>query len=138
MAGTMDARSGGKRAMISAINVTPLVDVVLVLLIILMVSANYIVSRSLKVELPKTETSDGVPDKPNSVVLTKDGKMLWNDVAVDEAKLGSELKALVAKDAELTLVVSADKEVPHGTVVHVLDAAKVAGVTKFAINVQPE
>jgi biopolymer transport protein ExbD len=138
MAGTMDARSGGKRAMISAINVTPLVDVVLVLLIILMVSANYIVSRSLKVELPKTETSDGVPDKPNSVVLTKDGKMLWNDVAVDEAKLSSELKALVAKDAELTLVVSADKEVPHGTVVHVLDAAKVAGVTKFAINVQPE
>jgi biopolymer transport protein ExbD len=138
MAGTMGVRSGGKRAMISAINVTPLVDVVLVLLIILMVSANYIVSRSLKVELPKTETSDGVPDKPNSVVLTKDGRMLWNDVAVDEAKLGAELKALVAKDPELTLVVSADKEVPHGSVVHVLDAAKVAGVSKFAINVQPE
>jgi biopolymer transport protein ExbD len=138
MAGTMDVRTGGKRAMISAINVTPLVDVVLVLLIILMVSANYIVSRSLKVELPKTETSDGVPDKPNSIVLTKDGRMLWNDVAVDEAKLGAELKALVAKDPELTLVVSADKEVPHGSVVHVLDAAKVAGVSKFAINVQPE
>jgi biopolymer transport protein ExbD len=137
MAGTMQA-ARGKRAMISAINVTPLVDVVLVLLIILMVSANYIVSRSLKVELPKTETSDGVPDKPNTVVLTKDGRILWNDMPVDETKLSGELKALTAKDPELTLVVSADKEVPHGTVVHVLDAAKVAGVSKFAINVQPE
>jgi biopolymer transport protein ExbD len=137
MAGTMQV-TRGKRAVISAINVTPLVDVVLVLLIILMVSANYIVSRSLKVELPKTETSDGVPDKPNTVVLTKDGRILWNEEPVDEAKLTSDLKALTAKDPEVTLVVSADKQVPHGTVVHVLDAAKVAGVTKFAINVQPE
>jgi biopolymer transport protein ExbD len=110
----------------------------LVLLIILMVSANYIVSRSLKVELPKTETSDGVPDKPNTIVLTKDGQLLWNDVAVTDDALSTELKALTAKDPELTLVVSADKQVPHGSVVHVLDAAKLAGVTKFAINVQPE
>jgi biopolymer transport protein ExbD len=124
--------------MISGINVTPLVDVVLVLLIILMVSANYIVSRSLKVDLPKTASSDGTPDKPNSVTLTKDGRLLYNEAAVTEPELVDALKALAAKDPELTLVVSADKEVQHGTVVHLLDAAKVAGVVKFAINVQPE
>lgn len=137
MAGTLN--SGGKgRGMISGINVTPLVDVVLVLLIILMVSANYIVSRSLKVDLPKTASTDGAPDKPNTVTLTKDGKLLWNENAVSETAFLDELKPLVAKDPELTLVVSADKEVQHGSVVHLLDVAKVAGVVKFAINVQPE
>ncbi len=136
MAGTLNTGRG--RGMISGINVTPLVDVVLVLLIILMVSANYIVSRSLKVELPKTQTTDGAADKPNTVVLTKDGKLLYNDEAIAEPQLVERLKALTSKDPELTLVLSADKEVPHGTVVHMLDEAKLAGVTKFAINVQPE
>jgi len=110
----------------------------LVLLIILMVSANYIVSRSLKVDLPKTASTDGSPDKPSTVTLTKDGKLLWNDVPVTDAQLTDELKALAAKDPELTLMVSADKEVPHGTVVHALDVAKLAGVVKFALNVQAE
>jgi biopolymer transport protein ExbD len=137
MAGTLNGGGRG-RGMISGINVTPLVDVVLVLLIILMVSANYIVSRSLKVDLPKTASSDSAPEKPNAVTLTRDGKLLWNEAAVTEAQLSGELRALAAKDPELTLMVSADKEVPHGTVVHLLDVAKVAGVVKFAINVQPE
>ncbi len=137
MAGTLNTGGRG-RGMISGINVTPLVDVVLVLLIILMVSANYIVSRSLKVDLPKTAASDSAPEKPNSVTLTKDGRLLWNEEVTTEAKLADELKALAAKDPELTLMVSADKEVQHGTVVHLLDVAKVAGVVKFAINVQPE
>jgi biopolymer transport protein ExbD len=137
MAGTLN--TGGKgRGMISGINVTPLVDVVLVLLIILMVSANYIVSRSLKVDLPKTASTDGSPDKPNTVTLTKDGKLLWNDDAVSEAQFLTALKPLVTADPEVTLVVSADKEVQHGSVVHLLDVAKVAGVSKFAINVLPE
>jgi biopolymer transport protein ExbD len=137
MAGTLASRGRG-REMISGINVTPLVDVVLVLLIILMVSANYIVSRSLKVDLPKTESSDGSPDKPNTVVLTKTGTLLYNDEPISEPKLVESLKALTSKDPDTTLVVSADKEVAHGTVVHMLDAAKLAGISKFAINVQPE
>src|SRR5258706_5196817 len=108
MAGTLGG-SGRGRQMISAINVTPLVDVVLVLLIILMVSANYIVSRSLKVDLPKTSSSDEQPEKPSSVTLTKDGKIMWNEEQVTEAALTKELQTLTAKDPELTLVVSADK-----------------------------
>jgi biopolymer transport protein ExbD len=137
MAGTLNGGGRG-RGMISGINVTPLVDVVLVLLIILMVSANYIVSRSLKVDLPKTASSDSAPEKPNAVTLGRDGKLTWNEAVVSEAQLVAELKALAAKDPELTLMVSADKDVSHGTVVHLLDVAKVAGVVKFAINVQPE
>ena len=137
MAGTL---GGGKTrgGMISGINVTPLVDVVLVLLIILMVSSTYIVAQTLKVQLPKSHSTDGQADKPSTVTLLKNGELRWNEKTASEPEVISALKSAIANDPELSLVVSADKEVPHGRVVHVLDFAKLAGVTKFAINVQAE
>ncbi len=137
MAGTLGG--GGKKAgAISGINVTPLVDVVLVLLIILMVSSTYIVAQSLKVQLPKTHSSDGTAEKPATVTLLKNGGLRWNDRDATEPEIQTELKKAVDADPDTNLVVSADKEVQHGRVVHVLDLAKLAGVTKFAINVQAE
>ena len=135
MAGTMPS-GGGRARTIAAINVTPLVDVVLVLLVILMVASTYIVAQTLKVQLPRAKSTDGTADKPTKVELLKDGRMRWNDVFVVEPELAGKLKDAVAADADMSLVVSADKEVMHGNVVHVLDLAKIAGITKFAINVQ--
>lgn len=120
---------------ITGINVTPLVDVCLVLLIILMVSSTYIVAQTLKVQLPKARATDGTADKPTKVELLKDGSFRFNEQVVPEQKLEQLVKEAVAKDAEMSLVVSADQEVKHGNVVHILDIAKLAGVTKFAINV---
>ena len=134
MAGTMP--TGGRARTIAAINVTPLVDVVLVLLVILMVASTYIVAQTLKVQLPRAKSTDGTADKPTKVELLKDGTLRWNEEPVAEAVLPEKLKAAVAADPEMSLVVSADKEVMHGNVVHVLDLAKLAGITKFAINVQ--
>ena len=133
MAGTLGG--GGRAKTIAAINVTPLVDVVLVLLVILMVASTYIVAQTMKVQLPKAHATDGTADKPSTVQLLKDGKLRWNEQPVTDAELPAKLKAAVAVDAEMSLVVSADKEVQHGNVVHVMDLAKMAGVTKFAINV---
>jgi len=135
MAGTMSSSSGRART-IAAINVTPLVDVVLVLLVILMVASTYIVAQTLKVQLPRAKSTDGTADKPTKVEILKDGKLRWNEVPVQEAELPEKLKAAVEADPEVSLVVSADKEVQHGNVVHILDLAKLAGVVKFAINVQ--
>ena len=135
MAGTMPS-GGGRARTIAAINVTPLVDVVLVLLVILMVASTYIVAQTLKVQLPRAKSTDGTADKPTKVEILKDGKLRWNEVPVQEAELPEKLKAAVEADPEVSLVVSADKEVMHGNVVHVLDLAKLAGVVKFAINVQ--
>jgi biopolymer transport protein ExbD len=137
MAGTLDG-GGGRRGVIAGINVTPLVDVVLVLLIILMVSSTYIVAQSLKVQLPKSHTSDGTAEKPATVTLLKNGGLRWNDKDATEEEIAKGLKDAVAADEETNLVVSADKEVQHGRVVHILDIAKLAGITKFAINVQAE
>jgi biopolymer transport protein ExbD len=134
VAGTMP--TGSRARTIAAINVTPLVDVVLVLLVILMVASTYIVAQTLKVQLPRAKSTDGTADKPTKVEILKDGKMRWNEVPVQESELPEKLKAAVTADPEVSLVVSADKEVQHGNVVHVLDLAKLAGVVKFAINVQ--
>jgi len=129
-------RSGGGRKPIAEINITPMVDVVLVLLVIMMVSATYIVSKSLKVELPKTASkADSVP-MVAAVVVTKDGAYFFNDEKVDETALKAKLHDVAAKDPSTSVVVSADRDAKHGEVVHVVDLAKVEGLTKFGINVE--
>ena len=138
MAGTLGGGGGRRGGTISNINVTPLVDVVLVLLIILMVSSTYIVAQTLKVQLPKASSSDGTADKPTTVVVQKDGKLLLDEQPATEDQVKAKLDAAVKANADMNLVVSADTQTPHGSVVHIIDLAKVAGVTHFAINVQAE
>ena len=116
MAGTLVG--GGRSRTIAAINVTPLVDVVLVLLVILMVASTYIVAQTLKVQLPKAHATDGTADKPSTVQLLKDGRVRWNEQEVTDAALSAHIKTAIAADPEMSLVVSADKEVQHGHVVH--------------------
>src|SRR5262245_21193243 len=100
MAGTMaNAKGAGRRGgMISAINVTPLVDVCLVLLIILMVSSTYIVSQTLKVQLPRSRSTDGSAEKPATVTLLKDGSYRWNDAPASEAEVVAKMKETIAAD----------------------------------------
>jgi len=139
MAATMPS-GGGRRGgqIISGINVTPLVDVVLVLLIILMVSSTYIVAQTLKVQLPKTKSTDGQADKPTTIVVAKTGQLMLDEKPASEAEITAKLKQVIAADPDANIVVSADKETQHGQVVHIMDICKEAGVTKFAINVQTE
>ena len=127
--------SSGRAKTIAAINITPLVDVVLVLLVILMVASTYIVAQTLKVHLPKARMTDGTAEKPNTVQLMKNGDLRWNEQPVGEAQLEGLIRTALAADSEMSLVVSADKEAMHGQVVHIMDLTKVAGVTKFAINI---
>ena len=127
--------AGGRVKTISAINVTPLVDVMLVLLVVLMVASTYIVAQTLKVQLPKARMTDGTAEKPTTVQILKTGEFRLNEQPIDDRGLEEKLKTAAAADAEMSLVVSADKEAQHGMVVHVMDIAKVAGITKFAINV---
>ena len=135
MAAVVQSR-GAARGGIVGINVTPMVDVVLVLLVIMMVSATYIVSQSLKVELPKTATSDESVQRTYVVTITKDGKLLFNEKPIEEASLREQFKSAKAKNKEANLVVTADREALHGDVVHVIDLAKLEGIVKFAIHVE--
>lgn len=128
--------SGGKRGGIVGINVTPFVDIALVLLIIMMVSATYIVSQSLKVELPKTANSDDTVPKTFTVTVTKDAQYFFNDQPIAKADLASHLGTAKAAGDNVSLVISADGLAHHADVVGVIDVAKTVGITKFAINVE--
>lgn len=122
---------------ITGINVTPLVDIVLVLLIIFMVTAKLIVSKSVPLDLPKAASGSDI-QTVFSVVLAADGTTQVNSkgVANDDAIL--ELaKGAREKNPELRAVIKADSSVPHGRVIHVLDLLKQAQVAKIAFGVQP-
>jgi biopolymer transport protein ExbD len=130
--------SGRTREGIVGINVTPMVDVVLVLFVIMMVSATYIVAQSLKVELPKSASSDEAVTSVAQVSVSKDGKYFFKQQPVTEEELLEKLREAKAGGAEVNLVISADTTAQHGKVVHVIDVAKREGISKFAINVDRE
>lgn len=136
MAGGTLGGSGGRRAPIVGINVTPMVDVVLVLLVIMMVSATYIVSQSMHVDLPKASNGDPGEASVAAITIARDGSLRFNDAPVDEAALSRKLRTARQGNDELTVVVSADQGASHGRVVHILDVAKAVGITSFAIGVE--
>jgi biopolymer transport protein ExbD len=128
--GASDSEEG-----ITGINVTPLVDVTLVLLIIFMVTAKLIVSQSVPLDLPKAATGSEV-QTVFSVILAADGttqvdsKTVQNDDAIFALA-----KDAHQKNADLRAVIKADAAVPHGRVIHVLDLLKQAQIAKIAFGV---
>lgn len=137
MAGTTSG--GGRRGrggMIVGINMTPMVDIVLVLLVILMVSSTYIVSQSLKVNLPTSASSDGAPPSTAVVSIAADGALRLNSQPLDEEALGAQLGGLRQASPDLTVVISADRDAPHGRVVRVMDLARQQRIASFAVQVE--
>ncbi len=133
--------SNGDEDMISGINVTPLVDVVLVLLIILMVTAQYAADKdsTIPMELPKAASGEtSVVPSTLSVSIDKDGKFYLDAVEVSQDQLRERVKAAHAKDPETRAVIAADGRVHHSLVVKAIDILRQEKVTKFAINVRPE
>jgi biopolymer transport protein ExbD len=122
---------------ITGINVTPLVDVTLVLLIIFMVTAKIIVSQSVPLDLPKAASGTEV-QVIFSVVLAADGTTQVDSRPMpnDDAILAPAREAH-QKNPELRAVIKADSAVPHGRVIHVLDLLKQGGVSKIAFGVTP-
>lgn len=142
MAGTQP--SGDDDDLITAINVTPLVDVVLVLLIVLMVTATAIVSKTIPMELPEAATGETTPqNKTIAISITWDAANNKAALYLDATAVSSEddLFAQVDKIAqsadEVRAVISAAGQVPHARVVKVMDILRRAKINKFAINVKP-
>jgi biopolymer transport protein ExbD len=119
--------------MITDINVTPLVDIMLVLLIIFMVTTTYIVNPSIKVDLPKAATATEQAKTTLALTLTKEGTLYLNGAATDDAGVERFIAAELPRNPDLQAIIAADKVVPHGSVIHVIDVVKHAGVRKFAM-----
>ena len=143
----MAGYQAGSDDALTDINIVPLVDIVLVLLIIFMVTANFIVKPAIDLELPKADTGDAKERNQFSLILGKDGS-----IGVGEKVFDNEREALDAiqanydewanapekeKDRDITMIVQADALVSHGRVIHFIDEARKIGVVKYAFNVDP-
>ena len=122
---------------IVGINVTPLVDVMLVLLIIFMVASTYIVKNSIEVDLPKAATGGDVLDTTLSIVVSKDGSLFLNGEPSTEQAIAARCQLISKADPKAQAIIAADKATRHGNVVKVIDLIRKNGVKKFAINVEP-
>ena len=120
---------------LSDINVVPLVDIVLVVLIIFMVTAPMFMKPSINVNLPKAASGDKTQAGQLNISITADGRLNLNGTFADEATISNKAKELFDSNPEVQAVISADKDVPHGRVVGVMDIVKTVGVKKFAISI---
>jgi biopolymer transport protein ExbD len=116
------------------INMTPLVDVMLVLLVVMMVTASTVVTRSLAVELPAGKTGQVNPDQL-TVTLTKDGNCLIDESPVSLDELRARVRSKKAESEDLQALIAADGGALHERVVEVLDLLRDERVTKVAIGV---
>ncbi len=122
---------------IVGINVTPLVDVVLVLLIILMVTAGYIVSKGIPVDLPKGATGE-TTTTTLALSIDREGQVYLDAEQLEPEALRLRIRQAHAADPETRAVIAADESSRHREVVKVIDLLRQEGVTRFAINVDPE
>jgi len=133
----MGAQQSNEDEPITAINITPLVDIILVLLIIFMVTATYIVSPQIKVELPKAATGEKSEPMNFAIVITKEGDLYLDGKEIDVPGIEEYLKKRLENEPDLQAVISADKEVLHGRVIEIVDLVRRNGCKKFAINIEP-
>ncbi len=132
MAGTLR-----RRGIIAEINVTPLVDIMLVLLIIFMLTAHLIARQAIEVELPRAAQSTTLKPTTIAVSLTRDGSLFLNDKPTTPDAFRLAVRDAIAKDPKTQVIIAGDKAVSHGRVVWVLDVVKSLGVTSFAIQIDP-
>lgn len=128
---------GDDDEIITNLNIVPLVDIVLVLLIIFMLTANIIAAQSIKVELPEASTGEGSEPTVIALTLTNSGDIFLNGNPTDTDGLKSYLPGVVKEDPEVQAIIAADKTVAHGRVISLIDLIRTQGIYKFALNVDP-
>lgn len=128
---------------LAEINIVPLVDIMLVLLIIFMVTAPFL-NESIDVDLPEVTTTQSNPEQKDKVITINEQGQVYiqgeDDTPYDMETLGPALKELFSQDdsEEKTLFLRADKLVPYGTVVKIMALAKQMGIARIGMVTEPE
>jgi biopolymer transport protein ExbD len=131
----MAAPMNADEEVIVGINVTPLVDIVLVLLVILMVTASYVAGLAIPMELPRAVTGEA-SSRLFEVSIDAAGGIFVGSERVDEAGLRARVRTARQRDAALVASISADERAAHGRVLHVIDVLRQEWVVKFALDVE--
>ncbi len=136
MASSYQPDAEGDDAIVAEINITPLTDVFLVLLIIFMVTTSVVASQGKQVDLPGAEVSDTTPQGV-TVTVSPDGSMLVNETPVSEETLYATLEAALESSRDKLVILRGDKKVLLGQAVNILDLAQQAGATGIALATKP-
>jgi biopolymer transport protein ExbD len=121
---------------ISDINITPFVDVVLVLLVIFMVTAPMMVKETMNIKLPKGKSTERSSSKTIAVAISRSGQILLNGELIEMTLLYDKALAIKQQNPDVQVLITADKEAVHGDVIKVLDQVKQAGLKNFAFQVE--
>lgn len=127
----------GKDALFTEINITPLTDIFLVLLIVMMVVAPTFQSDDKSISMPEINSGISIEQKKATVSVTKDGKMFLNGKEIQPAALTSELVALKGTLEKKEVVVKADEKTKSSEILKIMDAAKEAEYTKLVVAGEP-
>jgi biopolymer transport protein TolR len=130
------SRAGHTQTSLAEINITPLVDVVLVLLVIFMLTAP-VLQSGIQVAVPKTRTVKEITDQRMVVTIDKDQQVFLNDKPVNLADLPGLLRQPNSDPAHQIIYLRADEKVPFGAFATLMDAVKQAGITNISIVTQP-
>jgi len=136
MAGTENLSESNNGDLFSTINITPFVDVVLVLLVIFMVTTPILMKDLLDIHLPQTNNSDGPQMNTLGIILNKQEQLMLNGILISEMRLIEEIKKAIIENKDTQAIISADIELNYGKVVKVIDLIKSAGLEKFALQIE--
>ena len=129
--------SGKKHAVLSDINITPMVDVMLVLLVIFIMAAPIMTQQSVKVKTANSKVASSQAKTPPVVLaVNAQGQYFVGTTQVTDTELPATLKALAEKDAQTTILIRADKNIPYSKVAQLLLASQGAGLEKVSIDTQ--
>ena len=134
----MAGQSQQNGKIISGINVTPLVDITLVLLIIFMATSHIIAQRAMKLNLPKAANTSESPTPAISVIMTADRVLTLNGETVTRDALATNLKQMARLDPNLRVTLAADKTVDWDSVAGILDDIRGAGISRLSAQVSPK
>jgi len=135
----MASSSPKSDGMMTEINITPLVDVVLVLLVLMMVTATALAQKTIHVELPKARSGEvDAAKKPLLVALDETGALFVDTDRLDEAGVRARAREALARDPQLSAVLAADGRTRHEAVVHALELLRSERIAKIAIVVRAE
>jgi len=134
MAGFIE--DAGEDDAVAQINVVPFVDIVLVLLIIFMLTANMIAKATIPVDLPRAASANESVDPTVSIVLTASGDLFLDGNPITKDALDTAIATRFKADPRLRAVIAADKAVRYEHVVAVIDLLKKDGVNAFALNIE--
>jgi len=126
----------GDDDIIAGINITPLVDIILVVLIIFMVTTSYIVKEQIKVDLPRAASGEAEVTSTLTFKVSKDGEYFLDGNQTSLDNIGATVKTRVAEEPTIRAIIAADKGVEYGSVIDLIDTIKQNGLEKFALNIE--